>query len=164
MRRKHNDYYTVQDVVDLHGGGGKTRYNEYNAFKQKIPKKYRIMHKTLFQRVFSSFLKHTQEQLLEQEGGVVLKGLGYWCIARSHVKRIVHLPGTDLMFYNTKNNMRPSRVLFFPAHRPGKYTLLRTYSMDYAINDALKDKVQRKIEAGKKYKVYPHTLRTLKLV
>jgi hypothetical protein len=155
----------AQDVVSLHGGNGHTLYGPYNAFKKKIAKKHRIMHKTLFQQVFSSIINITAEQIVEQEGGVCLKGIGYWCVARSSVKRIYTSKISKIQFYNLKNGMRPSKILFFPYFRAeSRSASMRFYSMDQMPNESLAEAVGKKLKEGKKYKIYPHTLKRLKLL
>lgn len=158
-------YVKVQDVVPIHGGNGQTPYTDYNKFKLKIPKKHRITDKNLFQRVFSSILSTTADQIVEQDGGVCLKGIGYWCVARSAHKRIKTCKITGELHYNVKFGMRPSRVLFFPYFRGySKYSAMRFLLMDHTVCESLKNRVREELENGRKYKVYPSTLKRLKLL
>lgn len=142
---------------------GKTIYNAYNAFKKGIPKKDRITDRSVFRAVVSEIFKKVANDLVENEGGVLVKEWGYFFIFRgvnkySFIKR--KDDGTDELIYNARKNMRIIMPIFMP-HTRGTNSF-HGWSMDRAFTQNIRNRLTEKLYSGVKYKCYPYTLLKLR--
>ena len=144
---------------------GKESVTDSAAFKHyRENAKYRDMeftnHISVYKKVISEFYKKIGDALVESEGGVYIKGFGYFTVMMYPKKYIVRVP------YNTDGfaNFKTSNYLYVPTFfgQSGKNPLLNLWVMDRTFSRrAVKSRIHKALVAGKKYKTYVSTLLSL---
>jgi hypothetical protein len=144
---------------------GKESVTDYEAFKYyRENAKYRDVNLTnhikVHTKVISSFYKKIGDALIENEGGVYIKGLGYFSVVMYPKKHIVKTP------YQTDGfaNFKTGNYLYLPTFfgQSGKNPLLNFWIMDRTFSRRLiKARLHKALISGKKYKTYVSTLLSL---
>lgn len=129
-----------------------------NNYKRTRPKELHAKSRKEFLDIISTFYQIIGEQLVEREGGVCIKELGYFFIWKIPRKMHYDLMGKE--GYVTKFNYDSDHVMYSPILIPAKR--MRYWYLDKAFNNAVKKALRDKIRSGKKYKMYAHTLKQLK--
>ena len=115
---------------------------------------------TVFKIIIAIF-KEIREQLINRTGGVMIKGFGYFCV---HVSK-----GHNITFVKKEDRIVPRKLsrdlgkqritmLFLPNESDG---LFKLWSMSHQYAEEIKNEVKANIRNGKKYKIYPFTLRKM---
>lgn len=130
-----------------------------NNYKRTRPRTLHAKHRKEFLDIVSTFYRVIGEQLVEREGGVCIKELGYFFIWKIP-KKIVYNMVLPEKGWDTKFNYHTNHVMYSPVFIANKK--FRYWYMDKAFKQPLKKALKYKIIEGKKYKMYAHTLRQLK--
>ena len=133
-----------------------THYREY----PRITKGSRIKGRTEYKKFTKHFYKIIAEELVEREGGVCIKDLGYWFIWKPPKKIIAgyfNKEGHQEMYSFVTN-----QHLYFPTFWATDRLLW--WCMDKTFNNTLKNSLQKKIKSGKKYKMYLSTIKQLRYI
>lgn len=151
------------------GSEGKVAINDQRAYKfYKENSKHRNKDNTYthadYSKIITSFYRKVSRDLVENEGGVFLKNLGYFTILRHPKKQVVKVNykgGHE--FFNTKTNNYLWTPSFFGFGK-GR-GLLKFWSMDRTFSSVyVKKKLHKKLIAGKTYKTFISTLESLYLI
>lgn len=137
-------------------------YARYVRYKKKFPKKSYVTDKKHLRTITNAIFAKIKEGIVENEAGVVMKGLGYFCIFRSVNKSVAIIQKengeTDTAFCIKKGGKKVW-PMFYPT-RVAKY--LVPWSMDTTFHHTIKTKVEYNAQNGITYKMYPYTLRITK--
>lgn len=150
------------------GSEGKASVSDRKAFKHyRQNAKYRNMANTKkdwqYRKFIVSFYSKIARDLIEKEGGVFIKGLGYFTILKHPRRQVVKVNYNGGMeFFNTKtDNFLYLPTFFGFAEGRG---LLKFWTMDRTFSrDHIKSKLHEKLINGKKYKTFIATLASLYL-
>ena len=140
-------------------------YNDYKEYKKHIPKKYQVSRARRLSKITNELFKSVANNMLEAEGGVTIKGLGYFFIYRSEKKRMLQrkLENGELeSYYNIRHQMRRIAPMFITPYR--KTFTLHSWSLDDSFSISVKLKLRENLKKGMKYKAYPFTVTKLKLI
>lgn len=140
--------YTVLDDKEY------TRYREYD----KISKENRIKGRTNYKKFVNTYFKVIAEELLERDGGVCIRGFGYWWNWKPPKKIIAGRYGTEGL--KTMHSFVTNHHLYLPTF--WATDRLVWWSMDKTFNATYKKKLRDKIKAGKVYKMYLSSMKQLK--
>lgn len=130
-----------------------------NNHKRTQPKELHAKNRKEFLDIVEEFYKVIGEQLVEREGGVCIKELGYFFIWKIP-KKLQYDRLEKGIGYTTKFNYATNHVMYSPILIPAKR--IKYWYLDKTFNNAIKQKLKQKILSGKKYKMYAHTLKQLK--
>lgn len=130
-----------------------------NNYKRTRPRELHAKHRKEFLDIVSTFYQIIGEQLVEREGGVCIKELGYFFIWEIPVKLQYDYLAKGVG-YKTKFNYATDHKMYSPILIPAKR--MKYWYLDKAFNAAVRQALKHKIIAGKKYKMYAHTLKQLK--
>lgn len=114
----------------------------------------------VYKKIINSFYSKVANNLLDKEGGVFIKQLGYFSVIIHPKKQIVKVP------YNKKEfaNFRTNNYLFMPAFfgiTRGN-PLLNFWVMDRTFSrHKVKSRLHKALMEGKKYKTYISTMYSL---
>lgn len=129
-----------------------------NNYKRTRPKELHAKSRKEFLDILSTFYQIIGEQLLEREGGVCIKELGYffiWEIPRKMNYDLLNKDG-----YTSKFNYATDHKMYSPILIPAKR--IKYWYLDKAFTAPIKKGLRDKLRAGKRYKMYAHTLKQLK--
>jgi len=144
---------------------GKELVTDGKAFKfYRENAKYRDLEFTRVQddykKVINSFYGKIGEALVEKEGGVFIKGLGYFSIIMYPKKGITKVPYNPDGFTNFKTDNYLFLPTFFGQARNNP--LINFWVMDRTFSRRLvKAKLSKALLSGKKFKTYVSTLLSL---
>lgn len=127
--------------------------------KRKVPKYMQARTRKEFLDIIKEFYKVVAEELVNREGGVCIKELGYFFIWKIPKKMHYDLPqkgGGYKTHFNFHTNHTMYSPILIPTHN------MKYWYLDKAFNSELKDALRDQIYAGKTYKMYAHTLKQLK--
>lgn len=152
-RKRHNKRRVKAVRSVNHHSIGK----EYTEYKKKIPKKSHLGGREEIREFSKAFFEKVADALIETEGGVYIRGLGYffvWLIPRK-IAFDKYIGGEYLgSGYNYHTDMHPISPMFYPQYPQFAY-----FSMDNTFSDRVKKGVSRNVFKGKKYKMYLSTLK-----
>jgi hypothetical protein len=140
--------YTVLDDKEY------TRYREYD----KLAQTHRIKGRPNYKKFVNTYFKVIADELLEREGGVCIKGFGYWWNWMPPKKVIggrYTVRGLEEM-YSFVTDHHLYLPTFWATDR------LVWWCMDKTFNVTYKKKLKDKIKAGKTYKMYLASMKQLK--
>ena len=135
-----------------------TFYRSYN----KIPKTKKVKGREELRKVIDCICKNIGEGIVENPGGVIVDGLGYffvWMPPRKGTYFTIR-PGEG----STENyNYHTDHYMYFPTFLPFKPKIrtLQAWTMDKAFCDNVKLGIRDKLEEGGKYRMYAHTLKQI---
>ena len=138
---------------------------DYKEFKKHIPKKYQVSRARRLSKITNELFKAIADNMLEAEGGVTIKGMGYFFIHRSPKKRMLQRKlenGEVETYYNIRHQMRRIAPMFMPPHR--QTASFYSWSFDDSFSISVKLKLRENLKKGMKYKAYPFTITKLKLI
>lgn len=148
------------------GKRGKVSVNSQEAYRYyKALAKHRTKENTYthadYSKFINAFYSKVGRDLVEKEGGVFLKGLGYFTILKHPKKQVVKVPYKGGMeFFNDKTNNYLWTPSFF-GFAKGR-GLLKFWSMDRTFSKRrIKNLLHKKLISGKVYKTYVSTLHSL---
>lgn len=133
-------------------------YTEY-VKKNKIPKELRAIGRKELFLIVRTILKHISMHLVSKTGGVMIHGLGYFFIWKIPRKMTYHqqTKGKKIVEkYNYTSNHYMYSPIFFPS---GGQNNMRGWLMDNKFSSKVTSKISEKIQAGVKFRIYPHSLR-----
>jgi hypothetical protein len=116
--------------------------------------------RTVF-KIIAAIFKEIREQLIERTGGVMIKGFGYFCVHVSQGHNITFVKKDDrIVPRKLSRDLGKNRItmLFLPNESDG---LFKLWSMSHQYAEEIKNEVKTRIRGGKKYKIYPFTLRKM---
>lgn len=131
-----------------------TRYREHKL----ISKENRIKGRPNYKKFVNTYFKVIAEEFVEREGGVCIKGFGYW-FNWMPPKKIVGSYRKDSEFVDMYS-FATNHHLYFPTF--WATDRLVWWCMDKTFNRGLKRQLKDKINAGKKYKMYLSSMKQLK--
>lgn len=140
-------------------------YKDYKEYKKHIPKKYQVNRARRLSKIVNELFKSIADNLIEAEGGVTVKGLGYFFIYRSERKRMLQRKlenGEFETYYNIRHQMRKITPMFLTPQR--RTFPMYSWSLDDSFSISIKLKLGEKLKKGVKYKAYPFTVSKLKLI
>lgn len=143
----------------------KSLIKDYKEYKKHIPKKYHVTRERRLSKIVNELCKSIADNLVEAEGGVAIRGLGYFFIYRSERKRMLQRKlenGEFENYYNIRHQMRRIAPMFMPPIR--RSFPLYSWSLDNSFSISVKLKLGDKLKKGVKYKAYPFTVSKLKLI
>lgn len=136
-------------------------YESFSFFRDnKKIKTSSVQNRGQYAKVLRTIFKKAKENLLENEGGVVLDKLGYIGIIRYPYRQLIKKPFLHIngkikaqqLLYNLHTDRYSYLLGFFTdAH---KLNRLGKWSMDYTFRDDLKRGLAKKLKEGKRYKLY----------
>ncbi len=138
----------------------------YNREKLKHAKRKRLNSDfKIVKRIVSEICREVKNGLIESEGGVLMKGWGYFYVNRSFGK-VLHyrrengvITGLDMNFANGGYRYN---LIFLPRLDGPKS--LSGWSFDYMLTDAIWYKIKDNLRKGLRYKAFPFTVLRLKLI
>lgn len=148
------------------GKKGKVAINDQRAYRYyKEKARYRNNENTYthadYSKIITSFYRKVSRDLIEKPGGVFLKNLGYFTILKHPKKQVVKVPylnGKEFFNNKTKNYLWTPSFFGFGVGR----TLLKYWVMDRTFSKLhVKEKLHKKLMAGKTYKTFVATLFSL---
>lgn len=136
-------------------------YTEYLNY-DKIPNKHRVEDRQELRRIVKTICKHIGNELVERQGGVHVRRLGYffvWKIPRKMTFTTQVRGGKLKESYNHHSDNHMYSPVFLPAldHR----NTLKDWGMDNAFSVNVKQGIKNKVRRGFKYKIYPFSLAKL---
>lgn len=140
-------------------------YKDYKQHKRHIPKKYQVNRSRRLSKITNELFRSIANNMLEAEGGVAIKGLGYFFIHRSNKKRMLQrrLENGELeSYYNIRHQMRRIAPMYMTPQR--QTFALHSWSLDDSFSITVKLKLRENLNKGMKYKAYPFTVTKLKLI
>jgi len=150
------------------GTEGKVTVSDIDAFRHyRKNAKHRNMDNTSkdwqYKKLIVSLYGKVARDLVEKEGGVFIKDLGYFTILRHPRKQVVKVNYKGGMeFFNTKTNNYLWLPTFF-GFGEGR-GLLKFWTMDRTFSDThVKQKLHERLINGKTYKTFIATLSSLYL-
>lgn len=145
------------------GNQNSVSVSDKRAFKHyTLNAKHRVKENTYtsrkYSKVITAMYKKVARDLVDKEGGVFLKNLGYFTILKHPKKQVVKVQyQNNKEFFNTKT----SNYLYTPSFFGfGKgRSLFKFWCMDRAFSRRIvKKPLHKKLMEGKKYKTYIATL------
>ena len=110
--------------------------------------------------IMNAFYGKIGAALVEEEGGVFIKNLGYFTNLVHPTKCVVKVPYNKEGFTNFKTDNKPVTPSFFGI-TPGN-PLFNFWVMDRAFNRThVKSKLHKALMSGKQYKTYVSTLHSM---
>jgi hypothetical protein len=140
-------------------------YKDYKQYKRHIPKKYQVNRSRRLSKITNELFRSIANNMLEAEGGVAIRGLGYFFIQRSEKKRMLQrkLENGELEpYFNIRHNMRRIAPMYMPPQRQS--FAFYSWSFDDSFSITVKLKLRENLKKGMKYKAYPFTVTKLKLI
>lgn len=138
----------------------------YNKEKLKHPKIYRInSNKDKVDSVIREICRQVKINLIESEGGVIMKDWGYFFVNRSYgkmyhyIKEEGEVVGIEM---NRKTNSFVYNPIFLPRIEGVKN--FWGWSFDYTFTNDIIKSIYMKLEQGVRYKAFPWTIIRLKLI
>jgi hypothetical protein len=125
-------------------------FEDYKYYK-KEPGRRKLQSVFDFREIYSEIFKEIRKQIVDSQGGVFIRGVGYffvWKIPRKMYIRFWHKP-----FYGHSYSIR-----FVPVRR------LRGWSMHAMFTTKISKGVSKNVKKGFKYKTYLYSLRAMKLM
>ena len=147
---------------------GKESVTDTEAFKHyRENAKHRDINYTnslhRYRKIVSAFYGKIADNLIEKEGGVFIKGLGYFSIIIHPRKQVVKVPYGNEEFANFRTNNYLFMPTFFGVVKGNP--LLNFWVMDRTFSrNIVKQRLHKALLAGKKYKTYVSTLSSLYLL
>ena len=135
-------------------------YTEYRKYED-IPKTKKVKDREELRKVMDCICKHIGEGVVENPGGVIVDGLGYFFVWMPPVK------GTYFKKQeggSTKEwNYHTNHYMYFPTFIPTrpKIRILNAWTMDKAFHEQVRGGITNKLKSGGKYRMYVHTLKQL---
>jgi len=135
-------------------------YYKYNKLKKKksFKKEHRINQRGVYIKFCREFFNIIQEELLEREAGVCIKGLGYFYIHLVPLKEM-------RKYFDEDGNMMETSWFLTDGHRykpnfiPSKR--FRYWALDNSFADRLNNNLHKNLIAGKRYNAYPYSTKKL---
>lgn len=135
-------------------------YTEY-CKKNNVPASHRMKGRKELFTIVRVILKHIARHLVDNKGGVMIRGFGYFFIWKIPRKMSYHLKtrGQKVVEkFNHGSDHKMFSPIFYPTAGKGG---MRGWSMDNKFASQIKDGMKVKIRAGFKYKIYPYSLKKL---
>lgn len=147
---------------------GKRRVNDRTAFKHyRENSNFRKIENTRtlsdYSKIVTAFYTEIGNAMVESEGGVFIKNLGYFSNIVHPKKQVVKVPYTKKVFANfkTKNYLYLPTYFGFAKGR----ILLNFWAMDRTFSrKKIRARVHKALVSGVKYKTYIATLSSLYLL
>lgn len=113
-----------------------------------------------YRKIINAFYGKIADKLIENEGGVFIKGLGYFSIIIHPKKQMVKVPYQKEEFANFRTNNYLFMPSFFGVVKGNP--LLNFWVMDRTFSrQNVKSRLHKALLSGKKYKTYVSTLTSL---
>lgn len=116
-----------------------------------------------YRKIIKAFYGKIADALVENDGGVFIKNMGYFCVIRHPKKQVVkvqYLGGKE--YFNSKTNNYLYSPMFFGFGK--KKALYHFWVMDRAFSvQNVKKRVSKMLLSGKVYKTFISTLSSLYL-
>ena len=144
-----NELYKAHSLV---------KKTEYTLYRKAIKPEYFIIGRDNYFKFVKEFFDTISEQVLEKDGGVVIRRLGYfynWLCPRKFSWRSGS-KGEDIYSVITDNRQ------YFPTYIPQEARC--EWTMDKTFSKVYKAELARKIKSGKRYKSYYASLRKAKWI
>lgn len=130
--------------------------NYLHNYSKKYLKYEHNKGRELHRKVFKKILENISEAILESDGGVYMKGMGYFYIFTAPMKNIkrknVCAKRTDFTYTKAGRNY----LSFEPIGDKNPFT---GFALDYKVDEKLKKKIQENIRNGRRYKSYLSTFK-----
>ena len=136
-------------------------YTEYTKRKRSIPTIHIAEGREEMRKILKTICKHIAEGMIEKQGGVYIKRLGYffnWMPPRKMTYHIKIKGGHLEEHYNYHTN----HYMYFPTFIPmaAKLETRVSWTMDKQFNHVIRRRCAEKIRAGFKYKNYSHSIKS----
>lgn len=149
-------------VLSSVGKESATGFEAYKYYRENAKRRdiEHISHKNYHRKIINLFYGKIGESLIEKEGGVFIKGLGYFTVIMYPKKHTVKVPYQKEEFANFKTNNYLYLPTFFGLAK--KNPLINFWVMDRTFSRRLvKAKLHKALISGKKFKTYVSTLLSL---
>lgn len=137
----------------------------YNKSKSGLGKGKTLVNREELMKIVHAILKKTADKLVENEGGVLLDGIGYffvWAIPKRQgeiSRRFVN--GNELRYLYNHQTQGYVYTPLLLTNALKRNELLQPWSMDYTFSAVIKKKLAVNLKAGKKYKMYYSLIKAL---
>lgn len=140
-------------------------YSFYRKHYDGLVKSKKISKREEWKKIHSLAWQTVKEAILEKESGVVLEGLGYFCIYMNPLKKKVVLPNRELPvikceerfnYHSEHHTYHP--VLFTNIHKTDKFYC---WSMERTFMRGFRKELSKRLKAGKKYALRFTTVRKI---
>lgn len=135
-------------------------YTEYRKY-DKIPKTKKVKGREELRKVMDCICKHIGEGVVENPGGVVVDGLGYFFVWMPPRKGTYFQKGKEGS--TEEYNYHTDHYMYFPTFIPMKprVKVLNAWTMDKTFHEQVRLGVRDKLKGGAKFRMYAHTLKQL---
>jgi hypothetical protein len=117
---------------------------------------------SVYRKFIISFYSKIADKLVEGEGGVFIKGLGYFSITMHPKRQLIKVPYNKSGFANFKTQNRLFLPMFYGVVKGNP--LMNFWVMDRTFSRKnVKSRLHKALLAGKRYKNYVSTLSSLYL-
>lgn len=139
-----------QTIKSIGGSFSIIDHKAYQYYKEnsKLANRQDVANYVEHGKIISEFYKIAGKKLTEADGGIFLKGLGYFGIIQEMKKKLAHSRQTGELKVNSKTDNIIYNIAFVPID---KDNILRPWVFDYAFSDSIKKALCEKLKAGKKY-------------
>lgn len=118
---------------------------------------------SIYKKIINSFYGKIADKLVENEGGVFIKGLGYFSITMHPKKQFIKVPYNKVGFANFKTNNRLFLPMFYGVVKGNP--LMNFWVMDRTFSrQNVKQRLHKALMSGKRYKNYVSTISSLYLI
>ena len=135
-----------------------TSYKKYKG----VSGSNRLKDREEVRKMVKTICKYIAEELVEREGGVQVKGFGYffiWKIPRKMTYDIQQKGGEKIEKYNHHTDHHMYSPVYLPT--AGARDIYKNWRIDGTFDRPLRRRLKDKIVSGFKYKMYPYSLRKL---
>lgn len=113
-----------------------------------------------YRKIINEFYSKIADHLVENEGGVFIKNLGYFSVIMYPKKQVVKVPYNKKGFTNFLTNNRVYLPTFFSVVK--RNPLLNFWVMDRTFSRSkVKERLSKNLLSGKKYKTFISTIYSL---
>jgi hypothetical protein len=144
---------------------GQREYLTFLKYKKTLKKKLQVNSQAQLRLITNSLLKKIGDDLIENEGGVMLRNLGYFFVYRSQRKHVFQKEeedgNTKISIYK-KHGGKKVQLIFYPCRKGGRPLL--GWTLDKNFTDVLKKRLEAKLDRGVTYKMYLYSFKKLNFI
>lgn len=135
-------------------------YTKYARQEGKIPKKHIAQGREEMRKILTCICKHIAEGMVEEPGGVYIKGIGYFFNWKCPRKMSYHLTikGKEP---EEHFNYHTNHYMYFPTFVPmtSRLHARANWTMDKQFDHRIGHGIMHKLKAGFKYRNYLYSLK-----
>ncbi|AGO47578.1 hypothetical protein Phi4:1_gp044 [Cellulophaga phage phi4:1] len=124
---------------------------DYYRKEAKLRKVVNTKRKSNHRKITACFWNKVSENLIEKEAGVLVNGLGYFCVSMVPEKQLPYKKGVKGRHINPHTKSK----IYFPVLITTKHDkVFNVFNMDRAFSKKVRKGIQRKLKSGFKYSNY----------